>query len=101
MDFSDNRDELASDKHKERFFAGVPNVPKKDKDGMAIYLLFIQHIIYSLAPKGKAAIVVPTGFLKAGSGIPKKIREYRTYFLSLKSPAVMKQPSLLEKVHMQ
>lgn len=76
MDFSDNRDELASDKHKERFFAGVPNVPKKDKDGMAIYLLFIQHIIYSLAPKGKAAVVVPTGFLTAGSGIPKKIREY-------------------------
>ena len=76
MDFSDNQPELASDKHKERFFAGVPNVPKKDKDGMAIYLLFIQHIIYSLAPKGKAAIVVPTGFLTAGSGIPKKIREY-------------------------
>lgn len=76
MDFSDNRDELANDKHKERFFAGVPNIPKKDKDGMAIYLLFIQHIIYSLAPKGKAAIVVPTGFLTAGSGIPKKIREY-------------------------
>ena len=76
MDFSDNRDELASDKHKERFFPGVPNVPKKDKDGMAIYLLFIQHIIYSLAPKGKAAVVVPTGFLTAGSGIPKKIREY-------------------------
>lgn len=76
MDFSDNRDELASEKHKARFFAGVPNVPNKDKDGMAIYLLFIQHIIYSLAPKGKAAIVVPTGFLTAGSGIPKKIREY-------------------------
>ena len=76
MDFSDNRAELASDKHKERFFAGVPNIPKKDKDGMAIYLLFIQHIIYSLAPKGKAAIVVPTSFLTAGSGIPKKIREY-------------------------
>lgn len=76
MDFSDTRDELASEKHKERFFAGVPNVPNKDKDGMAIYLLFIQHIIYSLAPKGKAAIVVPTGFLTAGSGIPKKIREY-------------------------
>lgn len=76
MDFSDNRDKLASNDYKERFFAGVPNIPKKDKDGMAIYLLFIQHIIYSLAPKGKAAIVVPTGFLTAGSGIPKKIREY-------------------------
>lgn len=76
MDFSDNREELASQKHAERFFAGVPNVPKKDKDGMAVYLLFIQHILYSLGPKGKAAIVVPTGFLTAGSGIPKKIREH-------------------------
>lgn len=76
MDFSDNRDELAGDKHKERFFAGVPKVPNKDKDGMAVYQLFIQHILYSLAPKGKAAIVVPTGFLTAGSGILKKIREH-------------------------
>ena len=76
MDFSDNQPELASDKHKERFFAGVPSIPKKDKDGMAVYQLFIQHILYSLAPKGKAAIVVPTGFLTAGSGIPQKIREY-------------------------
>ena len=76
MDFSDNQPELAGQKHKERFFAGVPNIPKKDKDGMAVYLLFVQHIICSLAPKGKAAIVVPTGFLTAGTGIPKKIREY-------------------------
>lgn len=76
MDFSDNQPELAGQKHKERFFAGVPNIPKKDKDGMAVYLLFVQHIICSLAPKAKAAIVVPTGFLTAGSGIPKKIREY-------------------------
>ena len=76
MDFSDNQPELAGQKHKERFFAGVPNIPKKDKDGMAVYLLFVQHIICSLAPQGKAAIVVPTGFLTAGTGIPKKIREY-------------------------
>ncbi len=76
MDFSDNQPELASQKHAERFFAGVPNVPKKDVEKMAIYQLFIQHIIYSIAPKGKAAIVVPTGFLTAGSGIPKKIREH-------------------------
>lgn len=75
MDFSDNRDELASDKHKERFFAGVPKIPPKDKDKMPVYLLFIQHIIRSLAPKGKAAIVVPTGFLTDGKGIPKAIRE--------------------------
>ena len=76
MDFSDNQPELAGQKHKERFFAGVPNIPKKDKDGMAVYLLFVQHIVRSLAPNGKAAIVVPTGFLTAGTGIPKKIREY-------------------------
>jgi len=42
---------------------------------MAIYLCFIQHILYSLKEKGKAAIVVPTGFLTAQSGIEKKIRE--------------------------
>jgi len=42
---------------------------------MAIYLLFIQHIMFSLSAKGKAAIVVPTGFITAQSGIEKKIRE--------------------------
>lgn len=75
MDFSDNQPELASQKHKERFFAGVPSIPKKDKEGMAVYQLFLQHIVYSLAPKGKAAIVVPTGFLTKAS-IAKKIREH-------------------------
>ena len=43
---------------------------------MAVYLMFVQHIISSLAEKGKAAIVVPTGFLTAGSGIQKRIREH-------------------------
>lgn len=76
MDFSDSRDTLAGDNYKKRFWAGVPNIPNKDKDKMAIYLMFLQHIIYSLAPAGKAAVVVPTGFLTAGSGIQKKIREY-------------------------
>lgn len=77
MDFSDNRDTLAGEKYQKRFFAGVPNVPNKDKSGMAIYLMFLQHIIYSLNEnKGKAAIVVPTGFLTSGSGIQKKIREH-------------------------
>lgn len=76
MDFSDNQPELASQKHAERFFAGVPSIPKKDTNGMPIYQLFIQHILHSLSRNGKAAIVVPTGFLTAGSGIPKKIREH-------------------------
>ena len=48
---------------------------KKSKDKMPIYLLFIQHIIFSLSTKGKAAIVVPTGFITAQSGIEKKIRQ--------------------------
>ena len=76
MDFSDNREKLAGEAYKQRFFAGVPKIPKKERDKMAVYLLFIQHIIYSMKAHGKAAIVVPTGFLTAGSGIPKKIREY-------------------------
>jgi type I restriction enzyme M protein len=56
-----------------RFFAGVPKIPNKDKDKMAIYLLFIQHIISSLNNKGKAAVVVPTGFLTEGKGKPTSI----------------------------
>ena len=76
MDFSESRDTLAGENYKKRFWAGVPNIPKKDLDGMAVYLMFVQHIISSLAEKGKAAIVVPTGFLTAGSGIQKKIREH-------------------------
>jgi type I restriction enzyme M protein len=76
LDFSDIRDQLDCKGNQERFFAGIPNVPKKDKDKMAIYLLFIQHVIFSLAPKGRAAIVVPTGFITAQSGIEKGIREH-------------------------
>ncbi|MTI20904.1 SAM-dependent DNA methyltransferase, partial [Fulvivirga sp. RKSG066] len=75
LDFSDYRDDLDIDANNERFFAGIPNVPKKKKESMAIYLLFIQHIMHSLNTKGKAAIVVPTGFITAQSGIDKKIRE--------------------------
>jgi len=75
LDFSDYRTDLDSKQNKERFFAGIPNIPKKDKNGMAIYQLFIQHIMFSLSAKGKAAIVVPTGFVSAQTGIPKKIRE--------------------------
>lgn len=75
LDFSDWRNDLDSKENHERFFAGIPNVPKKDKDKMSIYLLFIQHIMFSLSEKGKAAVVVPTGFITAQSGIEKKIRQ--------------------------
>jgi type I restriction enzyme M protein len=75
LDFSDYVADLDTKQNNERFFAGFPNIPKKDKDKMAIYPLFIQHIIFSLSAKGRAAIVVPTGFITAQAGIEKKIRE--------------------------
>ena len=57
-----------------RFFAGIPKIPNKKKESMAVYLCFIQHILWSLKENGKAAIVCPTGFLTAKSGIEKTIR---------------------------
>lgn len=91
LDFSDWRDRVDASRQmvqegeseemkklNARFFAGVPKIPNKDIDKMAIYLLFIQHIISSLNDKGKAAVVVPTGFLTEGKGkatsIANKIR---------------------------
>ena len=75
LDFSDFVEDLKTKENHERFFAGMPNVPKAKPEGMAIYPAFIQHIMYSLTEKGRAAIVVPTGFITAQSGIEKKIRE--------------------------
>lgn len=76
LDFSEYVNDLENQVNKkERFFAGLPNIPNKDKDKMAIYLCFLQHIMYSLDDNGKAAVVVPTGFITAQSGIEKKIRE--------------------------
>ena len=76
LDFSAQRDQIAnSDNANERFFAGVPTIPNKKKESMPIYLLFIQHIMYNLASNGRAAVVVPTGFITAQSGIEKRIRQ--------------------------
>lgn len=75
MDFSDFHNQLDTKENQERFFAGVPNVPKQAVDKMAIYQLFLQHIIFSLKASGKAAVVVPTGFITA-SGIDKVIRQH-------------------------
>lgn len=74
-DFSDERESLSAKENAQRFFAGVPKVPAKAKDKMAIYQLFLQHIIFSLKKNGKAAVVVPTGFITAQSGIDRTIRE--------------------------
>ena len=74
MDFSENREKIAA--MPARFWAGVPNIPAKKKESMAIYTLFIQHVINSLKSKtGKGAIVIPTGFITAKSGVEKKILE--------------------------
>ena len=102
VDFSENQPTLAVDNYRSRFFAGVPNIPNKKKDSMAIYQLFLQHIIKSLktgeqtsnidfkvsridekgslgfseGKSSKAAVIVPTGFLTASAGIAFKIRKY-------------------------
>lgn len=71
-DFSDTREEIA--KMPVRFWAGVPKVPAKKKSSMSIYTCFIQHVINSMKPKiGKGAIVVPTGFLTAKSGVESNV----------------------------
>ncbi len=75
LDFSDFSADLDTKANNERFFAGIPNVPKAKLESMSIYLMFIQHIMFSLKKDGKAAIVVPTGFITAQSGIERKIRE--------------------------
>ena len=76
LDFSDFRDDLDTTVNKERFFNGIPKIKPKEKDKMEIYQLFIQHIISSLNSKGKAAIVLPTGFITNQTGIDKAIRKY-------------------------
>ena len=75
LDFSDYRDDLDSKENNERYFAGIPKTKAKKKDAMEIYLLFVQHIMHTLKANGKAAIVVPTGFITAQSRIDKKIRQ--------------------------
>ena len=75
LDFSDYVADLNTKQNQQRFFAGTPNVPKAKPEGMAIYPMFIQHIMFSLAKNGRAAVVVPTGFITAQSGIERKIRE--------------------------
>ena len=74
LDFPEEREAIAKDTV--RFWAGVPNAPKKinpDKPAMKIFLCFIQHLLNSLSAKGKGAIVVPTGFITAKQSIEGKI----------------------------
>lgn len=74
MDFSDTREKIAA--QPARFWAGVPKVPAKKVDGMAIYTCFIQHVINSLKETGKAAVVIPTGFITAKKETERIVLEY-------------------------
>lgn len=74
MDFSDTREKISA--MPARFWAGVPNVPAKKKESMAIYTCFIQHVINSLKKNGKGAIVIPTGFITSKSGVENKILKH-------------------------
>ncbi len=77
VDFPDTHAKVAA--QTARFWAGVPNVPKEidpKKPKMAIYTCFLQHVINSLKAGGKAAIVVPTGFITASSGVEGKVLKY-------------------------
>ena len=60
---SDNGQELR------QFDFVVSNPPFK----MAIYTCFIQHVVNFLKKTGKGAIVVPTGFITAKSGVEKSV----------------------------
>ena len=54
MDFSATRDMIEQKwSDTDRFFAGVPKIPNKKKESMAIYLCFIQHILWSLKDDGR------------------------------------------------
>ncbi len=74
LDFSESHKELSN--NTTRFWAGIPSIPKKNKKSMAIYTCFIQHVINSIKDGGKGAIVVPTGFITASSGVERRILEY-------------------------
>lgn len=89
MDFSDTREKIAA--MPARFWAGVPTIPKKKKESMAIYTCFIQHVVNSLKDDGKGAIVVPTGFLTAKTSVEgkvlKKLIEEHTIYGAISMPS--------------
>lgn len=75
LDFSETRETLAA--MPARFWAGVPNIPNKKKESMSIYTCFLQHVLNSMKPEeGKAAIVLPTGFLTAKSSVEGKLLKH-------------------------
>ena len=74
LDFSESREQLLA--MPGRFWAGVPKIPSKDKKKMAIFTCFVQHVLNSLKTAGKGAIVLPTGFLTAKTGVEGNILKH-------------------------
>src|SRR5699024_5892472 len=66
MNFSADHEDIVNHPNvNKRFFASLHNIPPKSKNKNAISQLFLQQINYSLKPGGKAAAVVPTGYITA------------------------------------
>lgn len=74
LDFSETREQLSA--MPARFWAGIPSIPAKKKESMAIYTCFLQHVINSMKSDGRAAIVLPTGFLTAKSDVKGKLLKH-------------------------
>ena len=75
LDFSKWRDDIDTKENQARFLLEFRASPTRKKRIYGDLPPLFQHIIHSLSSKGKAAIVVPTGFITAQSGIEKKIRQ--------------------------
>ena len=73
MDYSE--DKVKMDAQVSRFWAGVPNIKPNQPEKTAIYPCFIQHVVNSILDGGKGAIVVPTGFLTAKTGVEFEVRK--------------------------
>ncbi len=74
MDFSEDKPKM--DAQPARFWGGVPNIKPNQPEKSAIYPCFIQHVVNSIKDGGKGAIVVPTGFLTAKTGVEKEVLKY-------------------------
>ena len=64
LDFSDFRNDLDTKQNHDRFFAGIPKITKQEErqDGN-LSALYSAHYVFAYLQRGKAAIVVPTGFI--------------------------------------
>lgn len=77
LDMTEYLDDIAS--QKDRFWCVIDkDKPKKEakkdkKPSHPIYAMFIQHIVNSLKDEGKAAIVLPKGFLTAKTGVENNV----------------------------